>query len=204
MLKRFMTVLVLASALLSTNLVRAGVDADTVVRETSEKILSAIAADRKIIDTDQSHLFKLVEDIVLPHFDFNKMARKVVDKQTWDASSDDLKTRFVSAFRDYLVKTYATALIKFDIDKISYGQSRISGKSVLVRTSVALKNTSPVPIEYRLYLDSQGSWKVTDIVVDGISLITNRQGVYKKAAQKSGLQGLIDILTKDDVTEQKS
>jgi len=168
-----------------------------IVKQTANDVFAALEKDRALVDADVNHLYSLVGSIVIPHFDFGKMSRKVVDKKTWKAASKELRAEFIQAFRAYLVRTYSTALIKFDIDKITYDRPRKNGKYILVRTTVHLKRTTPVPIQYRLYKNKSKEWKVTDIVVNGISLITNRQGTYKKIAQKKGLAGLIAVLSKN-------
>jgi len=167
-----------------------------IVERASGRIFEEIQRDRAEFETDKTRLYALVSEVVLPHFDFQKMSRSVIKRKYWKKASKTLRAEFVQTFRDYLVRTYSTALVKFEVDKIVYlpTKKRKGKKDVTVQTRVHLKRTKPVPIDYRLYRNKQGQWQVFDIKVDGISLIINNRNSYNKILKKSGLSGLIEIL----------
>ena len=177
-----------------------------IVEKASSRIFNEIKQDRVAIEADKARLYKLVKNEVLPHFNFARMARSVVKTKYWKKAPKDLRKKFIHTFRDYLVRTYSTALIKFEIEKIVYlPTKRRKGKSdVTVQTRVHLERTKPVPIDYRLSRTKKGQWKVFDIKVDGISLIINNRGSYNKILKKSGLTGLIEALGKSEGDDKKA
>jgi phospholipid transport system substrate-binding protein len=163
------------------------------VEDAVEKILAKIDSDKKELEADQDKLYALVHEIILPSFDFTQMSRSVIAKKYWRKAPKKQRTRFVKTFRAYLVKTYSTALIKFDIQKVKFLPTKVGkrGKKATVRTKVFLRKQKPVPIDYRMYKQKSGDWKVYDIKVDGISLVVNNRKSYGRILKKKGFTGLI-------------
>ena len=142
----------------------------SMVQKTSNEMLTAIKAERSQIDKDKGRLFTLVEKIVLPHFDFDRMAKLVLGKY-WNRASDEQRRNFVEEFRFLLVRTYATAMLEYTDQKINYLPYRAGSdvNEATVQTEVEQDGGFPVPIDYKLYLDN-GDWKVYEVSIDGVGL----------------------------------
>jgi phospholipid transport system substrate-binding protein len=134
----------------------------------------------------------VVDDIVASHFDFDRMSSWVLGKH-WRKAKPDEKTRFASEFRTLLVRTYAKALNDNYDKKIAMLPVRDKGDEALVRTEVQQDAGFPIPIDYRMYI-KDGVWKVYDVSVDGISLVSNYRTSFSKEIRKDGLPKLIDRL----------
>jgi len=165
------------------------------VQQSSEKMLSAIKAERAEIDKDTARLFVLVEDIVLPHFDFRRMAKLVLGKY-WHRASDDQRRRFTDEFRFLLVRTYATAMLEYTDQKIIYlpFRSKPDATDVVVQTEVEQDGGFPIPIDYKLSL-SDGAWKVYEVAIDGVGLVINYRSSFSTEIRgEGGLDALIKKL----------
>jgi phospholipid transport system substrate-binding protein len=166
------------------------------VQQTADKMLTAIKAERSVIEKDKGRLYALVEEIVLPNFDFNRMAKMVLGKY-WARASDDQRRRFVEEFRFLLVRTYATAMLEYTDQKIIYlpyrPQSDVT--EALVQTEVEQDGGFPVPIDYKLFMDDD-HWRVYEVAIDGVGLVINyRSSFATEIRGKEGLDGLIKKLS---------
>lgn len=187
--------LVLACALPAGVARAAGeVSADAFVRATTEEMVAALRANRAAIDADRGVLYHLVDQILLPRFDFERMSRSVLGRN-WRSASEEQRKRFVEEFRKLLVRTYATALASYRDEKISVFEARERERGeVAVRTEVEQKGGPPIPIEYRLYRPDGGDWKVFDISIDGVSLVLNYRSTFAAEIRRGGMDGLISRL----------
>lgn len=166
------------------------------VQETTDKIKSILKADQEKIKTDSNYLLAVVDNIVAPHFDFDRMSSWALGKY-WRKAKPDEKTRFSREFRTLLVRTYAKALNdNYDktIDMLPMRKKK-GGKEAIVRTEVQQSAGFPIPINYKMHI-KDGAWKVYDVSVDGVSLVANYRSSFAKEIRKDGLPKLIDRLAK--------
>lgn len=173
-------------------LAEAPASAQELVQKQTELMLSTFKAQREQITKDQQLLYKLVDEIVLPHFDFEKMSSWVVGKH-WRGATDEQKARFVREFRTLLVRTYAIALYEYTDQRVVYLASRSdpAATEVTVKTEVHQSGGAPpISINYDLYL-KDGAWKVYDVTIEGTSLVTNYRSNYASEIRQNGLDGLI-------------
>jgi phospholipid transport system substrate-binding protein len=161
---------------------------DALVKATVNEVLGAIKQTR-----DRKALHGLAEQKVLPHFDFVAMTRLAVGAHWRDASEPQRKA-LENAFRGLLVSTYVTALSQTANASQSVDVRPLELKSgqddVTVRTVVREPGRQPLAIDYRMALRG-GAWKVYDVVVENLSLVTNYRGSFASEISRSGIDGLI-------------
>ena len=161
------------------------------VQSTTDQITATLRKEQDKIKDDPNHLLEIVDTIVAPHFDFQRMSSWVLGKY-WRTAKADEKERFAQEFRTLLVRTYAKALNdNYDkkIDMLPV-RERSGGQEALVRTEVQQDAGFPIPIDYRMHVKN-GQWKVYDVSVDGISLVTNYRSSFAKEIRQDGLPKLI-------------
>jgi len=181
----------LLSVLLLGNPAAAIQEPQALVQETTDKIVSVLNTNQDKIKAEPDHLLDIVDTIVAPHFDFERMSSWVLGKY-WRKASADEKTRFAQEFRTLLVRTYAKALNdNYDkqIDMLA-PRKRKDGKQVTVRTEIQQSGGFPIPISYKMHVKN-GAWKIFDVSVDGISLVANYRSSFAKEIRKDGLEKLI-------------
>ncbi len=169
-------------------------DADTLVHKVTDQVLQRLDAERAALKAQPQKIYPLVEDLVLPHFDFTRMSAWVLGKY-WRGASDEQRSGFTEQFRTLLVRTYAVALLEYSGQSVNYLPSRAAsdGRSVLVRTEIAQPGQPAIAINYSLYRRSD-QWLVYDITVDGVSLVTNYRSSFATEIAQGGLDGLIKQL----------
>ena len=169
--------------------------AQELVRSTAEYVLSQVRARKAELEKDSSGIYALVQEKVIPHFDFRLMTRAALGRY-WRQATEEQKEKLTNEFRELLVRTYATMLLGYSDEKIEYlpFRGKPGDKRVMVRTRVHTSDGAPpVPIDYRLYR-KDGEWKVYDVVVDGVSLVSNYRGTFAAEVRKGGIDGLIASL----------
>jgi len=171
-----------------------GSDPYSLVKSTSERMLSILREQREQLEKHPERIYELVNEIVIPHFDFTRISRWVLGKY-WRQATPEQRRRFENEFRTLLVKTYATSLLEFVDDQFRYPPVRMKpgAKRVTVRTDVIRRGAPPVRIEYRMFRGKQG-WKAYDVLVEGVSLVANYRSSFAEEIRKKGLDALITRL----------
>ncbi len=185
--------------LLATASVAAAIDdPQALVRQTAENVLHEVTRHQGALRKDQSLIYTLVEDSVLPHFDFGRMSQSAMGR-FWRRASDEQKAKITSEFQQLLVRTYAVALLGYAGQKIEYQTMHTDPKTgrVMVPTRISNSSGPSIPINYRLYKRDDG-WKVYDVVIDGVSLIANYRGSFANQINRGGIDGLIDQLVQQN------
>ena len=167
----------------------------SLVKVTSDEVLAAIKANEEKIKTDPKVVKALVEKIVLPHIDFQTMS-KLVLAVNWRRANAAQQAAFTQEFRELLVRTYSKSLGEYDGQKVTYFPMRAETdlKEALVRTEIQAKSGMPIPVAYRLRKNEQGTWKIIDVVIDEVSLVTNYRNTFAQDVQRVGIDGLIKQL----------
>jgi len=172
----------------------AAIGPEQLVRQTSESVMAEIRANLDIYKSDPQKVYKLVDELVLPHFDFVAMADLALG-QYRDRISAEQRSTIVTEFRLLLVRTYSSALIEYTEQELIYlpmDGTEAEGM-VTVRTRYNQAGGFPIPIDYSLRLGDDG-WKVFDVSVDEVSLVTNYRSSFARAIKKDGVDGLIKSL----------
>ena len=192
-------VFIVSFLLMGSLAVAAETPPDQLTRETSDKITVLLKANRDVYAKDHQKLYAMVDENVLQHFDFRTMSRSVLARY-WREATEDQRTKFTHEFRELLVRTYATALLKYTDQQILFlpFTGKLDDKTVVVRTEVKQSGGGPnIPIHYSFFKSDAG-WKVYDITIDGISLVTNYRSTYADRIQREGLDALIASITRDN------
>lgn len=170
--------------------------AQEVVMTTADQVVARLVAERADIDANPGKLYSLINELVIPHFDFLSMSKWVLGKTNWHSSSEGQREQFVNEFRILLVRTYAKALLEYSDEEIVYKPVETNPESniVTVETEVKQSGGNLIPIDYRMHT-SGGEWKVVDVVIDGISLVATYRGSFAAEIRKNGIDSLITKLS---------
>ena len=169
---------------------------DELVKKTAEDVIFAIKADQEIQKGNKESIYKLVEEKILPNFDFNKIARLVLGRN-WRSASDKQKKDFIVQFRTLLLKTYAVALLKYKDQIIEFKPTKISETAdiVIVKSEIKQSGGQPIKVNYALSKKDE-NWLVFDIVIEGVSLVTNYRSQFSSEIRRNGIDTLIKKLVK--------
>lgn len=168
------------------------------IETTARKLLEALDADREQAKKDPARVRKLVDQILLPHFDTDYSARLVLGKH-WRTATEEQRNRFVAAFYQSLLKNYGSALAEFTADRMKILPFRgdLASGQATVRTEVKRSNGTRVPVNYTLRATPQG-WKAWDVTIEGISYVRNFRNDVGAEVDQTGLPALIERLEKEN------
>lgn len=203
--KSFFSTFALALLLALSPGLLAAQSAQQLVIDTSSKVIERLKSDRVKLQADPSLIYPLVEDVVLPHFDFKRMSIWVLGKN-WRRASAEQQEQFIEEFRTLLVRTYAKALLEYTDQSINYlpFHAEPDAKRVTVRTEVSQPGGLAIPIHYSMYLNEAGEWKVYDISVDGVSLVTNYRSSFASEIRNGGIEKLLERLVAMNAAKESS
>jgi phospholipid transport system substrate-binding protein len=167
---------------------------DALVKKISNEVIDIIKQDKDIQAGNQKKINELVDAKVLPHFNFSRMTALAMGRN-WPKANAEQQKMLTNEFRTLLVRTYSSALSTYKNQVIEFKPLRAAagGTDVTVRTLVKQPGAEPVSIDYSMEKISSG-WKVYDIVVGGVSLVTNYRETFNAEIRDGGVDGLIKSL----------
>ncbi|MCL2022427.1 MAG: ABC transporter substrate-binding protein [Betaproteobacteria bacterium] len=194
-MKRLISLLFFAALLFVGSGVRAqGVAPDQLVQNVTEDVLKVLRQDKAIQAGNINAISKMVDTRVLPHFNFRRMTQLAVGR-SWREASAAQQNELVLQFHDLLVRTYANAIVSYRDQKVVYKPLKMNpgDTEVLVRTEITQTGGSPITLDYSMEKTDKG-WKVYDVVVGGVSLVTNYRETFAQEIRAGGIDGLIRAL----------
>jgi len=179
---------------------------EQLIRQTSKSVMAEIRGNIDTYQNDPQKVYKLVDEQVLPHFDFTAMTDLALGRYK-DRVSAGQRSAIVTEFRLLLVRTYSSALVEYtDQEPIYLPMDGTEAEGmVTVRTSYEQSGEFPIPIDYSLRLGDDG-WKVFDVSVDEVSLVTNYRSSFARTIKRDGVDGLIKALQarNQDLEDEKN
>jgi phospholipid transport system substrate-binding protein len=168
---------------------------DVLVKSVTEEVIAVIKQDQDIQAGNKRKTIALVEQKVLPHFDFARMTA-LATGANWRTATPEQQTILVEQFRTLLVRTYSTALSAYRNQAIDVKplRGRAGDAEVVVRSEVKQSGAAPMTIDYSMEKAPTG-WKVYDVAVGGISLVTTYRETFANEVQSGGIEGLIKSIS---------
>lgn len=193
-MNRTIQILLVLTTLMFSNISSAAVTADVFVKSIADDVITILKKD-KDLQGDPEKVYALAEDKILPNFNFDRVSRLVLGKNYTKASKEQQEA-FQKEFRTLLIHTYASALSKYRNQVIEYKPLRdvSDPNQVVVKTLILQPGGQPLGVDYSLE-QSGDTWKVYDIVIEGVSLVTNYRGQFSAEIRQGGMDGLIQRIS---------
>jgi len=194
MLRTLLSTLIMLPLALSADLALAQEAPDVLVKRVAEDVLTTIRSDKDLQAGNQAKVKQLIETKLAPHFDFARMTALAVGRN-WRNANPEQQPQLTDQFRTLLVRTYSGALTGYRDNTMDYKPLRMNAgdTEVIVRTEVRRPGQAPVQIDYNMTKTPEG-WKAYDVVVAGVSLVTNYRDEFSDIVRTSGIDGLIKAL----------
>lgn len=167
---------------------------DVLVRSVTTEVLDIIRRDQEIQSGDTRRAMELVDEKVLPHFNFERMTALAVGRD-WNKATPEQKKALTAEFRTLLVRTYSNSLTAYRNQTVDFKPMRAEpgATDVVVRTQINQPGGKPLMLDYSLEKTTSG-WKVYDVTVGGVSLVTNYRDSFAQQVRSNGIEGLIKAL----------
>jgi len=181
-------------ALMATTAAFAQTGPDEVVKSTATSVTTVLKSDPAILG-NAAKLKELIESKLLPNFNFARMTQLAMGRN-WAKASPEQQTALTKEFQTLLVRTYSGALSNFKNNTIDYKPLRVAAgeTDVTVKTVINQANGQGIPIDYSLEKGADGNWKAYDIVVAGVSLVTNYRDEFNTVIRDQSVDALLKQL----------
>jgi len=166
------------------------------IQDASDKLKQRL--QDQSFKNDFGKIAQFVNEVIYPHTDFEKISALVLGK-LWKTASADERERFKHEFQMLLVRTYSRAFVEFKEWSVRFLPIDMEpgANKVIVKTEVLQPGIQPVGVNYRMFSSETGQWKVYDIMIEGVSLVTNYRTTFTNEVQQKGsLAAVIDGLAK--------
>jgi len=186
--------LIVAAGLVAATAAHAQEGPEALVKRVSEDVIATIKSDPLVQAGNQPRIRELMETKLAPNFDFARMTALAMGRN-WRAATPEQQQRLTDEFQRLLVRTYSSALTKYRDEVIEYKPLRANpaDTDVTVRTAVLKPGGAPIQIDYSMGKTAAG-WKVYDVIVGGVSLVTTYRDEFNEQIKAGGVDGLIKTL----------
>ena len=167
---------------------------DALVKRVTQDVIATIRSDPAIQSGNQARIRDVLEAKLLENFDFTRMTGLAVGKN-WRSATPEQQKRLTDEFRALLVRTYSGALNQYRNETIDFKPLRMNAADtdVTVRTAVLRPAGAPIQIDYSMEKKAD-AWKCYDVIVGGVSLVTNYRDEFNEQVKIGGIDGLIKTL----------
>ena len=167
---------------------------DALIQKVTDEVLTIVRQDKDIQNGNTKKAIELVEVKVLPHFNFQRMTALAMGRD-WKKATGEQQEKLSQEFKTLLVRTYSNALTGYKDQTIRYKPTKMqSGDTeVVVKTEVVQPGGRPIQLDYSVEKQNEG-WKVFDVVVAGVSLVTNYRETFNQEVRANGVDGLVQML----------
>ena len=177
---------------------KAATPPDQLIQQTVEQLINELTEHKEKLKNDRNRLYEMVDRMIVEHIAVDKVAKLVLARH-WREASTEQQTRFADAFKTLLIRTYATALFDYTgREEMNFRPLQLNDddRTTVVRTDIKLPGEPAISVNYRFLRQENGDWKIFDVTIGGISLVTNYRASYAGIIQARGLDGLIEMLQK--------
>lgn len=164
---------------------------DQVVQGIADDLGKAIEGRREELKRDPEQLIKLIDGLLLPHFDIDYASILVLGQNARSATPAQ-RARFAKAFYNSIAHRYAEGLLNYTRGRVRVLPTKgdLSDKRTIVRTQVVLDDGKTVAVDYAFRKTREGEWKAYDVIIEGISYVTNYRNQVSAEIAKSSLDAL--------------
>ncbi|HLW03980.1 MAG TPA: ABC transporter substrate-binding protein [Azoarcus sp.] len=173
---------------------------DELVRALTDEVLEVLRTDDHLAQGETEPVVRAIEKLVLPHFNLRRMTALAVGRD-WRDATPEQQERLVDAFYEMLVRTYSNALTEYRDQRVDFRPLRMSPDDRSVRVQTLIIQTGgaqPVAVDYMMG-KTEGGWKAFDVVIAGVSLVTNYRSTFQREIRANGIEGLIKSLETNEI-----
>jgi len=184
MLKRLLLTLMTGLTLTFTVMSHAGNTPTDDVRSSVDSILEILKNEQLDKEGKRTQMSALINK----RFDFRAMSQRTL-ATNWKKTTDEEKQQFVALFSQLIENSYIGKIESYTNEKVDYPGEKVKGRKAIVETLI-ITSSGDVPVNYKVYQKGD-QWLVYDVVIEGVSLISNYRSSYQEIVKKEGFDGLL-------------
>jgi phospholipid transport system substrate-binding protein len=162
------------------------------IKATTDKAIAALS-DPELKEPEKAkERRKLLRQIADERFDWEEMAQRALARH-WTERTDEEKKEFISLFSELLERTYMDRVDNYSGEKVLYEGDTVDGDYGTVQVQIITSSNTKIPTEYRVR-KREGCWLIYDVVVEGVSFISNYRSQFNSIILKSSYEDLVEKL----------
>jgi phospholipid transport system substrate-binding protein len=154
------------------------------VRSSVEAVIALLKDDQLDRETRRDRMREVIEK----RFDFRAMSQRTL-ATNWKKASDAEKQKFTELFGELIQNSYVSKIESYTNETVEYPGEKQKGRKAVVDTLI-ITSSAEIPVNYKVYL-KDGSWQVYDVIIEGVSLISNYRSSYQEIVKRDGFDGLL-------------
>ena len=168
---------------------------DVMIKSVAQDVMTIVKQDSGSKAENQKKILALVDAEVLPNFNFTHMTQLAMGRY-WHQATPVQQKALVAEFRNMLVRTYTNAFTLYHDQQIEIKPLKLAATDtdIMVYSRIIKSGGQPTSVNYRMERMPDG-WKVYDVVIEAVSLVTNYRSQFASTIQQSGVDGLIKELS---------
>lgn len=172
----------------------------------TDKVLITLKQNKVQIDKHPDRIYDIVNKVIVPHIDFEEISKWIMGKKIWRTSAPTVRSDFIKELRSVVVKTYAISLHNYSDEKIVFyplkKRTKIRKRMQISSKIVSNRRNQDIHIDFRI-ISTGNTWKVYDLVVEGVSLLKGLQAQFTEMIKKEGLKKVIVKMKNNSVKLEK-
>ena len=184
MLKKVFLTLVTGFTLAFTAMSLAASSPTDMVRISVDAVLAILDNEQLNYEDKRSQIGVIVQE----RFDFRAMSQRTL-ATNWRKTTDEEKEKFIELFSQLIENSYVGKIESYTNERVDYPGEKVSGRKAVVETLI-ITSSADIPVDYRLYQKGD-QWLVYDVIIEGVSLISNYRSTYQEIMKKEGFDGLL-------------
>ncbi|EKO3947689.1 phospholipid-binding protein MlaC [Vibrio fluvialis] len=172
------------------------------MKQVAQKSFDRLKAEQDLVHKDPEHLKVIVEQELMPYVNDQYAALKLLGPNLKGAKREDV-ARFITAFRAYLVTSYAQVLTQYSDQTIEFGPEQAVGddrRITSVKVDIVDAPRPNIKLEFKLRKEKSGEWRAFDMIAEGISLLSSKQSEWNGKIRQEGILAVAKEL--DDLAAQ--
>lgn len=183
---------VLFAGVLGSGQARAG-EADATIKKAADQVMAEVSKAKRGGPAAREEAYRKARETAKGVFDYEMMSRLATGKY-WNQATAEQKEQIQSGFEGMLARMYAGSLFALADAKVSFMEGKGDDQDMKVKSTLILPGAPPATVDYRMRKSPSGGWKVIDVVVDGVSLVTSNRRTFSDIIGHGGINALIEEL----------
>ena len=162
------------------------------LRGATDRVLEVLASPELAKPAKVEERRKLIRAVANQAFDWEETAKRALARH-WRALRNEQREEFSALFADLIERSYVGKIEAYSGEKIAYLGETVEGDQATVRTQLVTRSGTQIPIDYRMQRETE-RWRVYDVLIEGVSLVSNYRTQFNKIVQQSGYEDLLKKL----------
>lgn len=200
----FMQKIFFSLVLISISYSALSADPKVRLEKITDEMAATVLKNKERIKKDSGYAKELIEKHLLPEVDMEYMTKRILGKTHWLAATEKQRATFTKEFVGLLLNSYAKGMASYNGQKISYENTAYSTsrKTANVRSTIQTDDT-PILIDYRLKVQPDDNWLITDVIIEGVSMAKSYAKQYREQITNIGIEATLEKLRKDNLKAEQ-